>query len=132
MLCYEDPFTDDQVKINACVEDTDKDRMQKWLQFAYGPPYMRSTVEKKSNKTINQSVHDFLNVFASSQEFIASLKEMFNTNEIQEHQLSLGISCLLRVQDLFYHVMAHENDGQRVGQQKTEHTPSSEAKNSVR
>ena len=119
-LKIESPFCDMHHTVNEAIDEVSYDSMRKWIYLVYcklHSIYDAPLMSKNINKSINSAVHQFVHVFSTSDEFMDNLKQLFGVNSLEEHHLSVGVSCLLKLQDFFYHNMSqtptHMNSQQR-------------------
>ena len=106
-MVIDDPFTDTHTLMNECLEDISDFDLFNWGRYLYNHIATHSALKYTKvgdTKQINAVVHDFTNVFTQSPEFRSSASSLFRIplSSVQQHHVSLSMSALLAIQDLYF------------------------------
>ena len=100
-----DPFTDMQEAVNRIVSGVNDSDLKKWGKFLWYNIhllYNRHCKKANDSKQSNMVIHEFINVFSQSEPFKRSVLATFKILEMDEVHLSIALSGILRVQDMFF------------------------------
>ena len=104
-LIISDPFHDRQVAINAAVNKVCDDDLHRLLKFFFYHLHMmftRTCTKSCDPKQTNSLIHEFIHIFSQTDLFNYAIRHTFHLDQIDEIHLSIGVSLILRVQDVFF------------------------------
>ena len=106
---FDTPYTKTQKDMNAILEIISRDNWRKFEKILWQEIWRLSEEKcgkKVSTKTINLTVSQYVNQYSQSEDYQNHLRWLFQAKTLHEHHVSIGLNCILRIQDLFFHTSA--------------------------